>query len=648
MRNLKTSFTLSIALLWICNISAQTGPRFVFGESRDAIQAQTLMSTGVDVVTASDGSYYVLGDFQNNDFHISGATIPSTSYQNTFVLKYDSLNQLQWTLDLDGGNAIFGNEGIGIALTPQEEILIGGNFRDTLFRSSSTPLVSSGNGDFYLAKISKSGSLLWAKSYGHPSHGDWLSDLTVDQNGDIYICGTFSSDTLILQNKSLPKQTNGDFFAAKLHPDGLTQWVKGPDMGSARTFGKAIAVNDSGDVVIGGYFEGGPLSIQGQTAMEYGNDDIWLGQLNAGDGTLRWVKTSGGAHNDRIWGLALDQKGNSYLIGNFNSQTFFIEHDTLRVNCNLGFLCTDFVLAKFNKAGGLEWSRQSEAPQQHASSLYDIELDKSGNVYVAGNYGDQMNLDHVYFPDPGSGIRAMAFKMSPKGKILWARYTTGTQNEWFKGLSVAPDSSIYLTGSFRGSVMVLDTINLSNNSTRYQYVLSKISPCWQEGVGLPDTLLASDYNGDSVFVYTNPPLIQTCWSNGSNQDTLFIPKSAIGDSTIQISFTGVDLYGCEYSDSIFILDPKVGLRQTAHSARMKGIDVFPNPFFDAVHVDVPNRTLSYQLVDVTGQLIREGSLEAGTTVINTTHLNKGVYLMRLFDANFRHTVLLIKSNDALR
>ena len=68
-----------------------------------------------------------------------------------------------------------------------------------------------------------------------------------------------------------------------------------------------------------------------------------------------------------------------------------------------------------------------------------------------------------------------------------------------------------------------------------------------------------------------------------------------------------------------------------------GIEVFPNPVHDAlsVLVDVPTlrgRQLSYDLLNVTGSLVRNGQLQASAAVaapISVVGLAPGVYVLRL-------------------
>lgn len=63
------------------------------------------------------------------------------------------------------------------------------------------------------------------------------------------------------------------------------------------------------------------------------------------------------------------------------------------------------------------------------------------------------------------------------------------------------------------------------------------------------------------------------------------------------------------------------------------IKVFPNPIINFFIVEVNHDNCNYELVDVTGAVIKQGSLLNGKTRIDASYFSKNVYFLR------------IKSND---
>lgn len=73
---------------------------------------------------------------------------------------------------------------------------------------------------------------------------------------------------------------------------------------------------------------------------------------------------------------------------------------------------------------------------------------------------------------------------------------------------------------------------------------------------------------------------------------------------------------------------------TSDSAISNDVFVFPNPTQDKLSIVVTGKASSlqgYKLTDVSGRLVAEGKLSAQTTLLDTNHLDRGVYMLSLTD-----------------
>ncbi len=65
----------------------------------------------------------------------------------------------------------------------------------------------------------------------------------------------------------------------------------------------------------------------------------------------------------------------------------------------------------------------------------------------------------------------------------------------------------------------------------------------------------------------------------------------------------------------------------------EGIKVFPNPTNDELHIENILNTVTYQMCNLAGYILQEGSLNEGNNTISLTQLPSGIYMLVLRNAN---------------
>ena len=125
---------------------------------------------------------------------------------------------------------------------------------------------------------------------GGSSGNEIVSDMDVDDEGNIYIIGTFTG-AISFGNIILNSNGSSDIYVAKYDSSGSV--IYAVSFGStANDFGNAIVADDVGNVYITGqyneFFQFGtiPLGILGDT-------DIFTAKLDL-NGTALWAKKGGG------------------------------------------------------------------------------------------------------------------------------------------------------------------------------------------------------------------------------------------------------------------------------------------------------------------------------------------------------------------
>ena len=181
-------------------------------------------------------------DSSGNIF-ITGSTYSyGAGNRDTLVLKYDSSGSLLWNKTWGGSGDDWGN---GIALDGSGNAFITG-FTDSY---------GTGNNDAFLLKYNSSGNLLWYKTWGG-SDRDYGYEIALDGLGKAYITGVTYSYGL----------GNSNAFLLKYDSFGNLLWYKtwGGDSYGDYAYGYGIAVDGSGNTFITGtYTSYGPYDVDG-------------------------------------------------------------------------------------------------------------------------------------------------------------------------------------------------------------------------------------------------------------------------------------------------------------------------------------------------------------------------------------------------
>ena len=175
-----------------------------------------------------------------------------------------------------------------------------------------TSSIGEGNADVFVVKVSGDGDLIWSKSFAS-SNEDIGTSLAVDNSGD-YIIGGYTC----------PEGTNDcDNFLLKIDKEGSIQWCKAFDSGGSDKTND-VSLTSAGNILMAG-------EVIGTGA---GSTDGSLIKLDA-EGEILWSNTYGGGGYDLLYGAKELQNGNYILIGeerSFNNgypNLYFIETNTI-------------------------------------------------------------------------------------------------------------------------------------------------------------------------------------------------------------------------------------------------------------------------------------------------------------------------------
>lgn len=337
-----------------------------------------------DIAVDEEGNVFVLGHTKTN-----------STGQDFFLVKYNSNGIEQWTVQ-KGGYANFDDEPLALALDAYANIIVTG----TVYRKDSA-------NDYMILKYNPLGALLWESYYTGPNKAsDCVSGLATDAFGNIYITG-----------KSWEGGEQYNYATIKYSGAGIEQWVAkyaGPSQSDDETI--AVVVDDSGNVYLSG---GSEKDSYNHSQFEF--ITIKYDSNGVEQWTARYKPSLEGGYS-RVTNMAIDKKGNVYIIGSdrveyvtikYDSQgieTWVYKYTILALNSfalpkfirideadeiYVGGFGSRLIVLKHSEDGAVKWMTNYQGPGFLGNMMADFEIDHSGNIYVTSE-GDQ-NFSHSVF-----------------------------------------------------------------------------------------------------------------------------------------------------------------------------------------------------------------------------------------------------------
>jgi len=489
-------------------------------------------------------------------------------------------------------------------------IIITGDFGGQTCNFDNTVLTNNGylNGmrvDYFIAKYTSSGNLIWAKSAGG-SHNDNIWGVTTDSHGNIYICGGFNSPSLTIGATTLINKGDYDIFIAKYDSSGNVIWAKG--FGSAsldNAFDIKCDRNDN--LYFTGEFTFDSISFDGITLMNAGWEDVFIVKCDT-MGNVIWAKHAGSDHTDIGLSIATANNGDIYLSGQFISDTLSFDNNVVIKDTVLNYDYTSVFIVKFDSLGNSLWAKSFGGGLGDAGY---VATDDSGNVYISGAFwNNTINIGGIVLANghssQGADIYLAKFDLS--GNVVWAKKASGAIND--ATLSIASDGkgSIYISGFSNSNYLDFDGTIL-NNSGGFDIFLAKY-----------------DFAGNFIFAKNiggsrDESVSAVCTDNAGN---LYLNGQFYSTS---ISLDNIILSNHPINSDVFIarLGNPAGIDESNNSS---GISLFPNPSTDNITLIIPEKAI-IEFLNIEGQKVKSMNANESITNIDISGFAKGMYFIKV-------------------
>ncbi len=266
-----------------------------------------------DLAVAENGDLVVTGFFSGQLSLNATQVLEASGDSDVFFARFSANGDLQWSQQ-GGGSS--NTRGVALAYLPNGDIAASGIFDGTMDIDGSTIVSGSNDWDVFNLRLGQEdGSLQWLRRAGSV-FDQFVRDLDVDMEGNIYITGSLSGVMNLSEDLSIQSSTiNPDIFLVKYNAAGDPIWAfafggfQSEDAVSIDVFGQEITICG---------FHSGPFSIS-NIDIEYNGN---IGGFAAGfdlDGNSLWGQgftSNGSVFGDQITHAA---DGTAVFSGSFEN-----------------------------------------------------------------------------------------------------------------------------------------------------------------------------------------------------------------------------------------------------------------------------------------------------------------------------------------
>jgi len=340
------------------------------------------------ISTDDNGNFYLLGSFVNQ------ITIGTTTMNHLgnapFLAKYDAQGVAIWAKKIgSSSDNCYPNK---IKVDAAGNIFMTGYYNlasvtfDAIVVTNTNYDLNTG-GTSFVAKFNTSGNAIWAKGIqrtGTTVFANVSYDLAFDNNGNVFIGGTFFSSTMQFDSITItnPASPGNTIFMAKYDASGNALWAKTPTSLNPNNYITAVTCDASGNAYFSGTFTG-TMAFDAVTISTSSSGNKLFTVKYDGGGVAQWARTAtntGGSSYSNIDSSDVDSSGNLYVIGTFSPTTINFGNGISATSSGTGGL---FVV-KYNSSGTPLWIRT--AGSLDINSRLSIDCKNENEIYIAGYF----------------------------------------------------------------------------------------------------------------------------------------------------------------------------------------------------------------------------------------------------------------------
>jgi hypothetical protein len=328
-------------------------------------------------ITTSDGGY-LLGGYSTSS--ISGnKTQPTWGGYDYWIVKLDSLGNIQWDRDFGGSNydmlnSVQQTTDGGYILAGCSKSGINGDKTDANWDATGM------SWDYWIIKINAFGNKEWDKDFG--GTGDDFALTTIQTSDGGYMAGGWSVSA-IGGNKTEATCGNYDYWIVKTDSAGNKLWDKVFGGPYSEWLYSILGTTDGG-FALGGWSDSDTGCNKSSTNWSGpgGGKDYWLVKIDSA-GTKLWDKNYGGFDDDWFITMSHTSDNGFVMIGRTESGIGGDKTEPI-----WSFPYSDFWVVKVDSAGNKQWDKDFGGLDNEDELGNIIQTVDTGYLFAGASYSD--------------------------------------------------------------------------------------------------------------------------------------------------------------------------------------------------------------------------------------------------------------------
>ena len=419
---IKLHFFIVFTFLFCCESDDSITTNQIVSIHEISTLGGTKNESGQSVIATSDGGFAVLGYSQSMDGDLLNKSNISYDF---WLIKYNFNGEQEWQKVYGGSSD---DRGYDIILSNDNNMVIFGSSKSADGDVSS----NAGSNDFWIAKISNSGAIIWEKSLGYSGSDNGYSVIQTIDNGYLLlgVLDVTASDGEGNNRISSYSHAGGDYWAVKLDANGVLEWSRYFG-GNFTDTSYAACQTQGGDYIIIGSSDSNDIDISNNK----GTYDFWIIKISS-EGNLIWEKSYGGSEIDEALDITPTTDGNFIVCGNTRS-------NNIDVNLNNG--AADIWILKITPNGEILWEKTYGGNSFEAAKSVHQTTD-NGFVIAGNSRSDNNDLTKNNGQNDG-----WIFKINQDGILQWQSSIGGSNIDLLMDSTQLQDGSIVAVGNTSSS-----------------------------------------------------------------------------------------------------------------------------------------------------------------------------------------------------
>lgn len=439
---IKLYFFIAFTFLFCCESDDSITTNQIVSIHEISTLGGTKNESGQSVVATSDGGFAVLGYSQSMDGDLLNKSNISYDF---WLIKYNFNGEQEWQKVYGGSSD---DRGYDIILSNDNNMVIFGSSKSADGDVSS----NAGSNDFWIAKISNSGAIIWEKSLGYNGSDNGYSVIQTIDNGYLLlgVLDVTASDGEGNNRISSYRHAGGDYWAVKLDANGILEWSRYFG-GNFTDTSYAACQTQGGDYIIIGSSDSNDIDISNNK----GTYDFWIIKISS-EGNLIWEKSYGGSEIDEALDITPTTDGNFIVCGNTRS-------NNIDVSSNNG--AADIWILKITPNGEILWEKTYGGNSFEAAKSVHQTTD-NGFVIAGNSRSDNNDLTKNNGQNDG-----WIFKINQDGILQWQTSIGGSNIDLLMDSTQLQDGSIVAVGNTSSS-----DLDISENKGFTDLLLIRLNP----------------------------------------------------------------------------------------------------------------------------------------------------------------------------